>query len=313
MMKVLVPVTILLVSGVNIVIFLLIRNNNKALLNQAMDEVVTDNVALLSTQMRAIITQLETLADFRTGQHFSDSVSFEMMRILVENSDGMFRFGGFTNPDGTTITTRKDSGHVWKASEALINYISANKFLVSDRHRSHDTLGDVFYVHVPSVADGKMTSIITVAVDAQKVSDMMRNLLVMGDGISIVVNSHTTIVQMCENHPEWVNKFNLTDSSGYEGLNIIGNAIVSGVDSTEPVDVVTPGGERYAIIWKKIEYTDWHYLFAMPVSSLKNRNGLLINLFVVFVPRSFLPRREGETGGLINIVSCFVTYFRLQK
>lgn len=284
MMKVLIPVTVFLVAGVNILIFLLIRNNNKALLNQAMDEVVSDNVALLSTQMRGIITQLETLADFRTGQHFSDSVSFEMMRLLVENSDGLYCFGGFTNPDGTTITTRTDSGRVWMASEALINYISMNKFLVSDRRISNDYRGDVFYVHVPSVVNGKMVSIITVAVDAQKVNDMLRNLLVMGDGISMVVNSHTTTVQMCDNHPEWIGRFRLTDSSDYQGLSVIGNAIVAGEDSTDPVVVVTPEGERYAIIWKKIEYTDWHYLFAMPVSALTQRNGLLVRLFFIIVP-----------------------------
>ena len=286
MMKVLVPLTLLSVAGINIVLFLMIRQSNKALLNQAMDEVVSDNVALLSEQIHGVIIQLETLADFRTGQHFSDSVSFEMMRILVEKSDGLFRFGGFTNPDGTTITTRTDSGHVWRASEELINYIAMNKYLVSDRHQSSDGKRDVFYVHLPTVDNGKMTSIITVAVDAQKVSDMMCSLMVMGDGSSMVVNSRTTLVQMSENHPEWVNSFKLTDSSDYQGLNVIGDAIVAGEDYTVPMDIVAPNGEQYALIWKKIEYTDWHYVFAMPVSALKDRNKLLINLFALFLPAS---------------------------
>ena len=43
MMRVLVPLTFFLVLGVNLILFFLIRNNNKAALSKAMEEIVTDN------------------------------------------------------------------------------------------------------------------------------------------------------------------------------------------------------------------------------------------------------------------------------
>lgn len=286
MMKVLIPVTIALVAGVNTLLFILIRTNNKALLNQAMDEIVTNNVAQISQQFERIVSQLEMLSDFRTSQHIGDTVSFSMIKMLVENSDGLFRYCGFTNADGFTVTTLSDSMQAWRPPEGLLNYIASRRFYVSDRLPSLDGKGDVIYIHVPTTKNGKMLGIISAAVDAKKVEKMACSLKVMSAGYGFVVSSNSTLVQMCTEHPEWVNKIKLTDSSEYKGLNTLGNVIASNIECVDPVDIITPDNDRYAIIWKKIDFTDWHYVFATPVSSLRARNSLLINLFILFIPAS---------------------------
>ncbi len=286
MMKVLIPVTIALVAGVNTLLFILIRTNNKALLNQAMDEIVTNNVAHISQQFERIVSQLEMLSDFRTSQHIGDTVSFSMIKMLVENSDGLFRYCGFTNADGFTVTTLSDSMLAWRPPEGLLNYIASRRFYVSDRLPSLDGKGDVIYIHVPTTKNGKMLGIISAAVDAKKVEKMACSLKVMSVGYGFVVSSNSTLVQMCTEHPEWVNKIKLTDSSEYKGLNTLGNVIASNIECEDPVDIITPDNDRYAIIWKKIDFTDWHYVFATPVSSLRARNILLIKLFILFIPAS---------------------------
>ncbi len=286
MMKVLIPVTIALVAGVNTLLFILIRTNNKALLNQAMDEIVTNNVAHISQQFERIVSQLEMLSDFRTSQHIGDTVSFSMIKMLVENSDGLFRYCGFTNADGFTVTTLSDSMQAWRPPEGLLNYIASRRFFVSDRLPSLDGKGDVIYIHVPTTKNGKMLGIISVAVDAKTVEKMACSLKVMSAGYGFVVSSNSTLVQMCTEHPEWVNKIKLTDSSEYKGLNTLGNVIASNIECVDPVDIITPDNDRYAIIWKKIDFTDWHYVFATPVSSLRARNILLIKLFILFIPAS---------------------------
>ena len=86
MMKVLIPVTIVLVAGVNTLLFLIIRSNNKQLLNKAMDEIVSNNVSQISQQFENIVSQLEMLSEFRTSQHIGDTVSFSMIQMLVNNS-----------------------------------------------------------------------------------------------------------------------------------------------------------------------------------------------------------------------------------
>ncbi|MBR4214686.1 MAG: hypothetical protein IKR94_05155 [Bacteroidales bacterium] len=286
MMKVLIPVTIALVAGVNTLLFILIRTSNKALLNQAMDEIVTNNVAQISQQFERIVSQLEMLSDFRTSQHIGDTVSFSMIKMLVENSDGLFRYCGFTNADGFTVTTLSDSMQAWRPPEGLLNYIASRRFYVSDRLPSLDGKGDVIYIHVPTTKNDKMLGIISAAVDAKKVEKMACSLKVMSAGYGFVVSSTSTLVQMCTEHPEWVNKIKLTDSSEYKGLNTLGNVIASNIECVDPVDIITPDNDRYAIIWKKIDFTDWHYVFATPVSSLRARNSLLINLFILFIPAS---------------------------
>lgn len=286
MMKVLIPVTLVLVVGVNTLLFLIIRSSNKALLNQAMNEIVSNNVSQISQQFENIVSQLEMLSEFRTSHNIGDTVSFSMIKMLVNNSDGVFRYCGFTNADGYTVTTLSDSMLSWKPPEGLLHFIASQRFYVSDRMPALDGKGDIIYIHVPTTKEGKMIGIISAAVDANKVEDMTCKLKVMGTGFGMVVNSRSTSVQMCSEHPEWINNFKLSDSSDYKGFDVIANAIVTDIDFVEPMDIETPDHERYAIIWKKIGFTDWHYVFATPVSSLKARNSLLIKLFILFVPAS---------------------------
>ena len=284
MLKVLLPLMLVLVVAINLVLFLLIRSNNKRTLNHAMLEIVEDHTTLFATHFEGIVTQLETLSEFRISQNIDDSVSLNMMQTLVDKSEGLIRYGGFSKNDGTTITTLSDTNHTWKLSTRLMTRLAQHPYYVSDIKKSRDGKGDIFYIHVSTVSNGNFTGLISVAIDAERVSSMMCNLTVLGSGMGMIVNSDSALVQASSEHPEWVGKFKLIDSSDYEGLSLIGNEIIAGCDSVCPLDIVTPEGEKFALLWKKIDYTNWYYVFLMPVKELRARNIVLIKLFFIYVP-----------------------------
>lgn len=287
-MKVLTPLVVALVVGVNVLLFVMIRSNNKRTLTVAMTEIVNQNTALLSKQFECIIRQMEMLSELRTTHNISDSVSIGMLRLLVDKSEGLFRYGGFTKADGTTITTLAGENHTWILSQRLITHFTKERFFVSDRRESRDGKGDVIIIHVPTMRDNKMIGLISVAIDAERLNQMVAEKKVMGSGESVLVNSQTAMVVVSNSHREWEMNFRLTDSSDFKGLTTIGRSIAAGFDNLEPHDIVAPDGERYALMWQKVEYTNWHYLFVMPVRDLRSRNIRLINLFVIIMPLGVL-------------------------
>ena len=284
MLKVLLPLMILLVVVINLVLFLLIRSNNKRTLNKSMSEIVENHATLFAKHFEGIVTQLETLSEFRMSQNIDDTVSLKMMQTLVDKSGGLFRYGGFSKKDGTTITTLSDTNYTWKLSTRLMTRLAKHRYFVSDLKKSRDGKGDIFYIHVPTVSDGKLIGLISVALDAKRVSSMMCDVTVLGSGMGMVVSSDSALVQASTEHPEWVGKFKFTDSSDYKGLSVIGREIISGRDSVCPLDIVTPEGEKFALLWTKIDYTNWHYVFLMPVDELRAHNIVLIRLFFFYVP-----------------------------
>ena len=284
MLKVLLPLIVLLVVGINLVLFLIIRNNNKRTLNLAMSEIIENHATLFAKHFEGIVSQLETLSEFRTSQNINDTVSLKMLQTLVDKSGGLFRYGGFSKPDGSTITTLTDTNHTFTLSTRLMKRLAEHSYYVSDLKKSRDGKGDIFYIHVPTVKDGTFAGLISVALDAKRVSSMICNITVLDHGKGMVVSSDSALVQASTEHPEWVGKFKITDSSDYEGLSRIGREIVAGNDSICPLDIITPEGERFALLWTKIGYTNWHYVFVMPVNELRARNIALIRLFFVCVP-----------------------------
>ncbi len=288
MMKVLVPLVFFLVLGVNLTLFLIIRHNNKEALSQAMYEMVTNNADYISKHFENVVTQLEMLSEFRTTQRINDSVSFGMMQLLVDKSEGWFHYGGFSNYEGYTITTLPDTNHTFKITQKNIKIFTQNRFFVSNRRPARDGKGDVFVIHAPFMQKDTMTGLVSVALDAQRVSDLVCNKQVLGDGVGMIVTSDSALVQASNVHPEWINKFKLTDSSIYKGLDIIGKEITAGHDLVHPIDIEHPSGARFALLWRKIDYTNWHYVFVMPVETLKNRNMILIRLFYIFVPLAII-------------------------
>ena len=284
MMKVLVPLVFFLVLGVNLTLFLIIRHNNKEALSQAMYEMVNNNADYISKHFENVVSQLEMLSEFRTTQRINDTVSLGMMQLLVDKSEGWFHYGGFSNYEGSTITTLTDTNHTFKITPKNIKIFTKNRFFVSNRRPARDGKGDVFVIHAPFMQKDTMTGLISVALDAQRVSDLVCNKQVLGDGVGMIVTSDSTLVQASNVHPEWINKFKLTDSSIYKGLDIIGKEIMAGHDLEYPLDIEHPSGARFALLWRKIDFTDWHYVFVMPVETLKSRNMVLIRLFYIFVP-----------------------------
>ncbi|MBO4371392.1 MAG: methyl-accepting chemotaxis protein, partial [Bacteroidales bacterium] len=247
-----------------------------------------NNAEYISKHFESVVSQLEMLSEFRSTQHISDTVSLGMMQLLVDKSDGWFHYGGFSNYEGLTVTTLTDTNHTFKISPKNIMEISQKRFFVSNRLPSRDGHGDVFVIHAPFFQHDTITGLISVALDAQRVSDLICNRQVLGDGVGMIVTSDSTLVQASTVHPEWINKFKLTDSSIYKGLDIIGKKIMAGGDSIYPLDIEHPSGERFALLWKKIDYTNWHYVFVMPVKTLRSRNIILIRLFFIFVPLAII-------------------------
>ena len=286
MLKVLIPLVLFLVVGFNSFSFFLIRNNNKQFLTAALEEGVANNVALISKQFESIVTQLKMLSEYRTTQKLSDTASYKMIEVLVESSNGFIRYGGFTDADGTTITTLDGQNHVWSLPQYLVDRFILEDFIVSDRMESRDGKGDVFYIHVPTKRNNKWVGMISVAIDADKVNEMVADLTVLDSGDGIIVNSKTSLVLTGNRHPEWVMKYKLSDSSDYANMNLVGQAIING--KSHLGDVVAPNGESYATLCGKIESTNWHYVFFMPVRELRGRNIVLIRTFVFFVPLTFI-------------------------
>lgn len=282
MLKVLIPLVLILVVGFNSFAFFVIRSNNKQFLTAALEEGVAKNVTSLSKHFTNIVTQLKMLSEFCTTQKLSDTVSYNMIKVLVESSDGFIRYGGFTDADGTTITTLSGQNHVWTLPPYLVDQFIVADFFVSDRMESRDGKGDVFYIHVPTKRNNEWIGMISVAIDADKVNEMVSALTVFDSGEGIIVNSQTSLVLTGKRHPEWIMKYKLSDTSDYVNMNLVGQAVINGTTNVE--DVIAPNGAGYATLCGKIESTNWHYVFFMPISELRGRNIMLIRMFAFFVP-----------------------------
>ncbi|MCQ2974346.1 MAG: methyl-accepting chemotaxis protein [Bacteroidales bacterium] len=284
-LRVIIPLTIIIVLVVNIGLYISVKVQTQNHTNISLQEIVKSNVDLFESKINDATEQIRLVNRFRSHNKMDDSSSLDLLRMIIANSDSLFLYGGFTKPDGTTITTLLDSNKCWKMSKSELQALIENP-QIKERKNGLGINKEVFYLSVATYDENnKFSNLTSVAFDASKIDSIVQRVHFDGIGLPFLIDAKTTKVLSSPRMTEFVNTFRMLDpqNKAVVGLHEIGNSIIAG-EKKGIKQVIDTENAEFTYLWERIDNTDWYLALAVPIEDIQARNNRVVKLFFLFVP-----------------------------
>lgn len=260
-----IPTISILIVGMNVLLFKVIQRINTENSLSTCGEILSNTSDVIGEKLKSVTDQLTLLSHYCSANDFQDEACLDLLKTMVDNSEGLFVFGGYTNRQGVSYSTKM--GRIENISnqegvEKMLNF--TDKSIVTDRKPNpFDPDRDVIYTAVPSYnKNGRQNGFFSIAIDADIISKYISKIKVMGIGSASIVNDSETRVIFSEDHPEDVMKFCLSDTCSYRDLNIMAQKMKTDVETGHGTIYDTHDGDtEYMFAWKKIPNTNWYLTF----------------------------------------------------
>lgn len=286
-----IPTITILMIGMNVVLFKVIQNINTEYSVNSCKEILQDKTELLSEKFKSIIDQLSILSHHCTINGLEDEECLDMLKVMVNDSEGLFLFGGYTNKQGVVFSTLMGRIENIKGEQGVddILHMAENSFITDRKPNPFDPTKEVIYITVPSKSKkGTTKGFFNIAIDADRISQYIGNINVMGLGFANIVSDDETRLIFSEKMKDDVMKFCLTDSSNqFQGLDKVAQRLLAGVEQGFST-IYDQNKEEYLVAWQKIKGTRWFLTININVNELdanriKIRNAYILGGIIVFI------------------------------
>jgi len=287
-----IPAITVLFVGMNVVLFKVIQRININNAKNSCEKLVEANCNNISVRMKSVEDQLQVLSKYSLLMDMEEGDCLDLLRTMVDNSNGFYQYGGYTNSHGIVYSTIGNLVEDISQEQGIDEMLRLqDKSYVTDRKPSVlDPSRDVVYVTVPHIGkNGKTKGIFTLALDAEKIEDEIDKMEVNGLGSANVVTQDETLLVFCRDMKEGIGKFHFTDSCQMRDLDILGRKIISGVENgSASIYDTDHGDEEYLVVWRKIPNTRWVLSMnvsyaALDVDRVMIRNAYIVGGTIVFV------------------------------
>ena len=295
-----VPIITLLILAMTTVLFNVIQNINIGNTIRACEEATNYNSQIISKHFSSIVLQLTTLAEYSAEHNFSDSANINIIRTIVEHSDGLYSFGCYINQAGKLFSS---IAHYPPSNidlsqqgigETMAHY---TKFYITDPQPSPlQKNEDVIYVLVPITnKNGQANGIFSLALNTNRFKNFIKGIRALGMGEAAIVRKDDAMLLVCESMKDRTMKLKFTDQCEIKDLNIVGHQITSGIlNGTN--DIYDENGNKHLIVWNDIPNTRWIITISISYNDLDANRVKIRNIYTI-------------TGLVIFVIVLFIVYF----
>ena len=258
------PITLVLIGSACLIVYLLINDANNTIISTTSQEIVSSNAQIISEKMMSIVKQCKTLADNSQLHTLPPEKQVIELKRLVD-SDTMFTFGTLLSADRKLYNTSTSrTVNITTDNMYYVEMITKQRdFMVTSPQRSRISRSDIVYVCTPIKDEsGRNVSILSIAVSASSLAELISGISVSGLGHGYVIDITDTI-------------------SKPDGLDIA--YAIKDADKGN-ADEIGPNGEHLTIFWQAIENTPWKLAVAVPTDELKAKQYFIRFIFLTLVP-----------------------------
>ncbi len=280
-----IPITTIMIVGINVVLFKVIQHINESNTLQTCEEIVADNCDNISIRIKSVEDQMEMLSRYCTQQGLDSRGCLDVLHVLVSGSGGTYQYAGYTDSKGFMYSTLTDKPEDFSSLRNIDELMASTShtYITDLRPSVKDPQTLVVYVTVPHKNHaGKTVGLFTLAVDSQKIEELVANIKVLGMGSANVVSADETLLLFCRDRKEAVGKFRFTDSCQLRDLDIIGRKIMSGVETGHASVFDTANNdEEYLVVWRKIPDTNWYITMNISYKDLDMDRAKMRDVYLI--------------------------------
>ncbi len=258
------PITLVLIGSACLIVYLLINDANNTIISTTSQEIVSSNAQIISEKMMSIVKQCKTLADNSQLHSLPPEKQVIELKRLVD-SDTMFTFGTLLSADRKLYNTSTSrTVNITTDNLYYMEMITKQRdFMVTSPQRSRISRSDIVYICTPIKDEsGRNVSILSIAVSANSLAELISGISVSGLGHGYVIDITDTI-------------------SKPDGLDIA--YAIKDADKGN-ADEIGPNGEHLTVFWQAIENTPWKLAVAVPTDELKAKQYFIRFIFLTLVP-----------------------------
>ncbi len=278
-----VPLTAILVALADYFLLISFQKLNYENTRNATQEIVKSNAAVISEKMTSITSQLTTLSKSFTKMNLSENEILEVLKIVVGNSNGLYSYGGYTDNFGNTHSTNPEFFENVSQEEGYQRIVfSGDNFVITDRLPNRVKIGEeIFYVCVPHFdKNGKILGSISLAIDAEKIDDLIKNINYHGYGsISLIKKSNPDII-VANSDTTLLGK-NKLNNAEYEGYSLFTDKIRTGIKSGIEHIKNKNTNKEYIIVYHAVDGTEWSLAICSSKDEIDSAKAKMRNMFII--------------------------------
>lgn len=271
-----IPLVTVLVVGLSVLLFRVMRNNIIATASVSCRDVVESCVNALGKRYTSYVTQLKSLSEVSARMNLSEKERAEMMDVLVSCSYGDYLYGGYIRKDGSVVCSVPDTANIIEKKFALDQVAKHGKpFVVTPPSvAASDPNRMVQNMIVPYVVNGVVDGALYVAMDANiilrslgdiKINDMGLASLCNVEGAVIVQANDTTTVNIAESSRMICKMVSDRINAG----------VMAGGDTFEDMY-----GEKTLVTWARVNLSRWFIMLEVKYSDLDASRARMRNMYI---------------------------------
>lgn len=280
------PLAIFLVGLASIIIYVLISKNNKTTVTLASQEIIKAYSYTISEKMLSIIKQANTLGSSSLFSNATDKDRINAFKKFISD-DSLYTFGTITYSDTREVYNTIDDG-IGIMPTNFIAYreiiVNQKPYIIMPPHSSYISGSQVIFVCVPlKREDNKIYGILSIAVNAQVISEIIASITINQIGASSLVNAEDTRLLLSKNNPRDVMKLKYSENDSIKGLSKIGQDMLSNA-SYGNGHITDIDNNQHYVVWQKIPNTPWILSIMLPMDQLMTKQIFIRNIFIVLIP-----------------------------
>lgn len=258
------PITIVLIGSACYIVYLLINDANNTIISTTTQEIVSSYAQTISEKMMSVVKQCRAVADNSELHDIPPEQKIKELNKLID-AEPMFSFGTLLTADRRLYNTY--TNHVANIDTSNIYYneiiTKQKEFHIMSPQKTRITNSYIVYVSARiKNHQGVNNGILSVAIPADTIANLISDLKVSGKGKGYVIDINDTVAK---------------PDSIYVGR------LIKTAD-TGSADFERYDGEKLTLFWQRINNTPWKLVVAVPTGQLKERQYFIRTIFLTLIP-----------------------------